>query len=642
VQIYSGDAAVRLGYRSEQRVVNIVLRRNFHDLVAEGQLGRTTDGGGGAGKLGLGGDKIQPDQRLSLNATYDHADGLLESQRPIDDGLGPLRSLVPASDHAGLSGVYATTIGGVSASLNGSLSESWSDSRLGPRAADVLLAGPPLTRDQTSLSAHVGLALNGKLGAWDWSLIGNLDHNRDRTLTDRDPAIPNPVDGSLRDLARATRNTADADLLFFGPLMKLPAGDLTASLDLSGDQQREEDSDRSLAGDSRAEVAFGHGRLAATVDVPLLGGSGPLAQLGKLSASFGYGRDWYSGSQSLGSSNVTLLWSPLPGLSLAGSRSSRGGAPSIGQLGDPLLTTPNVPVFDFTRGETVDVTRLDGGNPALAPEHDTTTSVWMLLRPIPKSPIVVTANFTDTRSQGVIGSPAVASIAFEQAFPSRFVRDAAGRLVAVDARPVNFAGGDQQQIRWGFNLLQPVGSANRPGSPGEQPRPGVAGGESDGRMRLQLSFFHTWWLVDRQQLSPGGLVLDYLRGDAGPGATGQPRHQLELDANLSRGAIGAQFTGRWQSRALINGQMAGAASEHLTQSPLSVFDLKLFAGGGAQGPPLLRAPVLRGALLTLAIDNVLNSRPRVRDGAGATPIAYQPDYLDPLGRVVRISLRRLF
>jgi hypothetical protein len=78
------------------------------------------------------------------------------------------------------------------------------------------------------------------------------------------------------------------------------------------------------------------------------------------------------------------------------------------------------------------------------------------------------------------------------------------------------------------------------------------------------------------------------------------------------------------------------------QSPLAVFDLKLFAGGAAEGPPLLSAPPLRGALFTLAVDNVLNSRPRVRDGAGATPIAYQPDYLDPLGRVVRISLRKLF
>jgi hypothetical protein len=32
----------------------------------------------------------------------------------------------------------------------------------------------------------------------------------------------------------------------------------------------------------------------------------------------------------------------------------------------------------------------------------------------------------------------------------------------------------------------------------------------------------------------------------------------------------------------------------------------------------------------------------VRDETGATPISYQPDYIDPLGRSVRIGLRKLF
>ena len=33
---------------------------------------------------------------------------------------------------------------------------------------------------------------------------------------------------------------------------------------------------------------------------------------------------------------------------------------------------------------------------------------------------------------------------------------------------------------------------------------------------------------------------------------------------------------------------------------------------------------------------------RVSDATGATPITYQPDYLDPLGRSVRVSIRKLF
>ena len=51
---------------------------------------------------------------------------------------------------------------------------------------------------------------------------------------------------------------------------------------------------------------------------------------------------------------------------------------------------------------------------------------------------------------------------------------------------------------------------------------------------------------------------------------------------------------------------------------------------------------LRGTRLTLAVTNLTDARERVRDGIGATPLAYQPGYLDPVGRAVTISFRKLF
>ena len=41
-------------------------------------------------------------------------------------------------------------------------------------------------------------------------------------------------------------------------------------------------------------------------------------------------------------------------------------------------------------------------------------------------------------------------------------------------------------------------------------------------------------------------------------------------------------------------------------------------------------------------ENLFDSRQRVTDATGATPISYQPDLLDPLGRSVRLSIRKLF
>ena len=40
--------------------------------------------------------------------------------------------------------------------------------------------------------------------------------------------------------------------------------------------------------------------------------------------------------------------------------------------------------------------------------------------------------------------------------------------------------------------------------------------------------------------------------------------------------------------------------------------------------------------------NVFNARPKVNDAFGKTPLNYQPDLLDPLGRTVMISFRKLF
>ena len=43
----------------------------------------------------------------------------------------------------------------------------------------------------------------------------------------------------------------------------------------------------------------------------------------------------------------------------------------------------------------------------------------------------------------------------------------------------------------------------------------------------------------------------------------------------------------------------------------------------------------------VSVDNLFDSRQRVHDAAGNTPVSYQPDYLDPLGRTIRVGIRKL-
>ncbi|HEY5722665.1 MAG TPA: TonB-dependent receptor, partial [Allosphingosinicella sp.] len=125
---------------------------------------------------------------------------------------------------------------------------------------------------------------------------------------------------------------------------------------------------------------------------------------------------------------------------------------------------------------------------------------------------------------------------------------------------------------------------------------------------------------------------------------GQPRHELEFQAGLFKNGLGARLTANWQSATRVDGRpdLAGGTTNDLRFSDLATFNLRLFADLGQQRGLVRDHPWLRGTRITLSIDNLLDSRIRVRDEAGLTPLSYQPGFVDPLGRSVRLSVRKLF
>ena len=63
--------------------------------------------------------------------------------------------------------------------------------------------------------------------------------------------------------------------------------------------------------------------------------------------------------------------------------------------------------------------------------------------------------------------------------------------------------------------------------------------------------------------------------------------------------------------------------------------------GNGMGGAIYATAADGGVRLTLAANNLFDQRQTVRDATGATPITYQPDYLDPRGRVLQLSVRKL-
>jgi outer membrane receptor protein involved in Fe transport len=85
-----------------------------------------------------------------------------------------------------------------------------------------------------------------------------------------------------------------------------------------------------------------------------------------------------------------------------------------------------------------------------------------------------------------------------------------------------------------------------------------------------------------------------------------------------------------------------ATGDDLRFSPYATFDLRLFANLGQKFDLVAKHPWLRGTSVRFEVNNIFNSRPNVRDSSGAVPINYQPGLLEPLGRTISISFRKLF
>lgn len=79
--------------------------------------------------------------------------------------------------------------------------------------------------------------------------------------------------------------------------------------------------------------------------------------------------------------------------------------------------------------------------------------------------------------------------------------------------------------------------------------------------------------------------------------------------------------------------------DRLNFGSLLTVNFRGFADAGRLAP---RWRWAKGTRISVNALNLLDQRQVVRDLSGATPLQYQPDYRDPLGRTVELELRRTF
>ena len=680
-EVLPEEVALKYGYPANQKVLNIVLRRRFKSITVEGKDKFTTDGGANNPEIELGLLTIRRNGRLNLNLDYENTATLAESQRGITTSTGgdTQRSLAPSDEQLTLTATYAHTFSPkVSASLNGEMSVDRQHSLIGASTSpDVDV----FQRTAKDLSLHLGSTVNADFRGLHNTLTTTYDHDEGRTIS---------VRGVPADVAQSTTDTVTADLTSNVTPYRLPAGDISVTARLGGTFNSF--SSKTLpaqATQQNPNLDRTTGLASLSVDVPVFDSPSPF--LGRLSVNGNVQLQTLSDFGGLTSYGYGATWTPRREVSLIASFASTQSAPTMQQIGNPQIATPQVPVFDYTTGQSVLVTRVSGGNTALLKAEKREWRLGLTLKPFTGKDVTFSVDYNHASTDnGIMSLPALTA-ATQDAFPSRFIRDDDGNLIRIIGTPVNIDRQESGVLRWGFNFSkalktpkaqadalraafmrafaerqQRAGEAGMPppppedGSGGRRPGgeggpggrgpggfggpggPGGPGGRGPGGgNRITFAVYHSVHLTETARLAAGQPTIDLLNGGTIGSQSGKPRHEVEVQAGVSHSGFGLRLTGQWQSATRVV-DPSGTPSANLHFGSLATFNLRLFANP-SQVPGLIgKHPWMRGMRVSLAVNNLLNTRQKVTDGTGATPYAYQPAYLDPLGRTVMISVRKLF
>ncbi len=640
-----------------------------------------------------------------------------------------------------------------------------------PVVVDRYVAGAaPLRQSIDGWTSHLGLTFNRDVGNFRLSLTTaynhadtvtttgtGLDASSLQTLLNQDSATFNPF-GPLPlsmlsalpdDTARSITNGGNIQILANGPLFRLPAGAFYVSAKIGDSEAGGSSTSRRHGFTQTQSLARNDLSALFNFDLPIASRANHfLSPLGELSVNVNSAVDHLSDFGSLYTLGYGVNWTPVTGYNLIVSETHDHQAPTIQQLEGPVIQTPGVRLFDYATGQSVQVTQISGGNPALKADDRHVIKVGLTVKPFEKENLTFTANYIWSHIANPIETFPSASAAIEGAFPLRFVRAPDGELEEEDNRPLNFASQDRQELRWGINYSRPVGkqpppptfdrrallrrrpqAANGaapgpgaqvaggqaaggqpgapvqgPGGPGARPpgqqlrglgggaatddeegdedqsispnpagdnagtgaggregggggggRGGFGGGGRGGGFggrgggggggpvggRLQIALYHTVIFKDQFAVAPGGPLLDLLHGAAAGGAGGQYQQEIEAQFGYTNAGYGARMSADWRSATVVSGGAVGSTGD-LDFSDVATINLRLWDDFNQQPDLTRRHPILQGVRLTFNVNNLFNQSIHVHDTAGPTPTIYQSAYLNPMGRVVAVNLRKIF
>ena len=700
------------------------LTESERDLIASG--GSLLARGGNISGLGLNGE-ISPalsalaasrvtQAGVPLGVTNPSLSQFATTANRLNDSdIGDVRTLLPRTERFEVNGTWSRSLGPQTVlSLNANYALTGSESLLGLPGASFVLPGNnpfspfgqnvtlsryfdsprPLERESETRVFQTGSTFNHLLGGWRWTVTGNYARTANETRTTRNADFTELRAGILAGTVNPFAADFGANLLFLAPdlasslsqnldlrstlagtAFTLPAGDVQMTF-ASGFTRQMLDSE-TWRSSVTTNVALRRNIMNHSVnaELPLTGRDfGIGSAIGEWAINGNIGFSDLSDFGKLMEYGAGLRWAPASNLTFQASITGDENAPAIGQLGNPVLVTPNVATYDFTRGESLFINVITGGNPALIGEKRRDLILNANWSPDFIKDFALQFSYFKNNSRNTTASFPLLTPEIEAAFASRVVRDVDGRLISIDQRPVNFDRETSQRIRWGFNVSGNIGAeppqrgpiggtpgAGGPRGPGAgssslsgAPR-GTGGGGGRGfggggrfggpgggqPSRWNIALYHTYRIQEEILIRPGVPVLDLLNGSATSSNGGASRHEVELSGGLFHKGFGFRLQGTYKSGTTVNG-IGLPGSNDLRFSDIAAINAFLFVNLDQQASVIKAVPLLKGSRITLRVENILNDIVDVRDQNGNVPLGYQQGYIDPRGRVFELSFRKRF
>ncbi|WP_374406842.1 hypothetical protein [Pelagerythrobacter sp.] len=663
ISLLPREAAAAYGVEQDKRVVNLELKQHFASWTGEAAVQTPTSGGRRSVALTAGRFTIDQDTRWNVGATFSHDSELLRSERSLPAQAAPLEwtggpddagaqfdpdddtALLPRAQSIGFNANVTHPVGSFSGTLNLAANRNNSTLKIGPPVVISRPASNPLeprlledrrglaSRSalkylQNSRSFSTGISLTGAVGGWQSNIglrysvnwaesvrqLGYAEITSPRPGDmDANPSVAGLSRTPQADRLRSTTETYNLSLTSGNSIVTVPAGQARASLSFNANHLRSKvtgagtvTNDNTTS--SNASEQF-DGLLS--LSVPVASASADfLKPLGELTVSTTAAFRKVSGAAMNFRLGSALDWSPVTSVNLRVAYSRENSEPTYNELYAPRVEILNR-VFDFTRGEYVQPLFRFGGNENLAGGSLKILSADLFATPFGQNFVSLDFGYRHTIARGGVASFPELTPDVETAFPERIYRDQTGRLVAIDARPINIGFDETRRLTSGLSLRWSEDSGVL-----EDAKP---------PWTITSSLTFQWDLENETEIRPGLGVIDRLEG------LGQARHSAEFQLNVGRNGLGVTLGGTWTGPASVNG-----GSEVQYRYPASTtVNLGAFVEPASLMAKESNNEWIEALKLSVDVQNVFDSRRSIESSTGLE--GYSRDELDPLGRTIRFA-----